>query len=145
MATEWRKIWPWYIPKDGLEGKTVLDLGAGCGETAYLFFKHGAKRVVAVEPNPVRAANFEKNVRRFGWDAKLYPRGFQPSDMDVPHDFLKSDTEGWEQLMLDAPDKIGQATVEVHTHYLEQRFRALGFREVHSIDKGVGKGMMINW
>ena len=30
-------------------GKKILDIGAGCGETALFYFKHGAEKVVCVE------------------------------------------------------------------------------------------------
>ena len=145
MAKEWGNQWHWYIPRGGLEGKTVLDIGAGCGETTYLFLEHGAKEVIAIEPDLKRVAMFRRNMWRFNWKATLYGRRFEPSDLDIPHDFLKADMEGYEQLMLDRPEKIRPCTLEVHTHYLRERFEVLGFRQVETIDKGVGKGLMINW
>ncbi len=36
-----------YLPVSG----TVLDVGAGCGETAFFYLKHGAKQVVCIEGN----------------------------------------------------------------------------------------------
>jgi len=30
-------------------GKTVLDLGAGCGETAQFYLNHGAEKVISIE------------------------------------------------------------------------------------------------
>jgi len=30
-------------------GQTVLDVGAGCGETALFYLKHGAQRVICIE------------------------------------------------------------------------------------------------
>src|SRR5207245_11276968 len=44
---EWHK---WYLPQKSIEGKTVLDVGAGCGETAFFYLKHGAQHVICVEP-----------------------------------------------------------------------------------------------
>jgi len=40
-----------YLPRHSIEGKVVLDVGAGCGETAALFLAAGARSVVCVEPN----------------------------------------------------------------------------------------------
>src|SRR5437867_10380800 len=37
----WHK---WYLPPDGVEGKIVVDMGAGCGETAQFYLLHGAKQ-----------------------------------------------------------------------------------------------------
>jgi 2-polyprenyl-3-methyl-5-hydroxy-6-metoxy-1,4-benzoquinol methylase len=45
----------WYLPRFNLAGKTVLDIGAGCGETAAFYFDHGAEKVVAVELDQVKA------------------------------------------------------------------------------------------
>lgn len=40
----WHKHYP--------HGKTVLDLGAGYGETAQFFLNHGAERVICIESDP---------------------------------------------------------------------------------------------
>ena len=71
-------------------GKTVLDVGAGCGETAFFYLKHGAERVVAIEGDPqalnILYHNFEKDPRVTIVPAML--------------DHIKVDVEGAEEGML---------------------------------------------
>lgn len=51
LATEW-KIWEkYYLPPFPLYGKTILDVGAGCGETAFFYILYGAKKIIAIEPD----------------------------------------------------------------------------------------------
>ena len=39
-----------------VRGKTVLDVGAGCGETAFFYRLYGAKKVVAIEADRKESA-----------------------------------------------------------------------------------------
>jgi SAM-dependent methyltransferase len=80
----------YYLPSKSLVGKTVLDLGAGCGETAQFFLNHGASRVVCVEPNSTWLEYLQKN---FGND----PRVEIVSDFI---DHIKMDIEGGEEGMI---------------------------------------------
>jgi hypothetical protein len=80
----------YYLPRKPLAGKTVLDLGAGCGETAKFFLNHGASRVVCVEPDNKCLDYLRKN---FGND----PRVTIVSDF-VDH--IKVDIEGAEEGMI---------------------------------------------
>jgi hypothetical protein len=80
---KWHKT---YLPlKRNIE--TVLDVGAGNGETAQFYLNHGAKTVICVEP-----------------DAKLLSENFanDPRIVIVPHapDFIKLDGEGCERDMV---------------------------------------------
>ncbi len=50
-----------YLPVK--RGATVLDLGAGCGETALFYLNHGAGKVIAIEGNPKAYAKLKKNFR----------------------------------------------------------------------------------
>ncbi len=57
---QWHRV---YLPKDGVEG-TVLDVGAGNGETAQFFLNHGAQHVICVEPySDLLTQNFGKDNR----------------------------------------------------------------------------------
>lgn len=44
-------------------GDTVLDLGAGCGETAQFYLMHGAGRVIAIEPDILCSRNLKENFK----------------------------------------------------------------------------------
>jgi predicted RNA methylase len=48
-------------------GRRVLDVGAGCGETALFYLKHGAEQVVCIEGDPkvlgILHRNFDKDPR----------------------------------------------------------------------------------
>ncbi|MGH9919957.1 MAG: hypothetical protein ACRD6W_13970, partial [Nitrososphaerales archaeon] len=57
MLYEWRTWRRCYVPRGfDFSGKTVLDVGAGEGETVELYRLAGAKRFICVEPDPQRAA-----------------------------------------------------------------------------------------
>src|SRR4051812_34327997 len=49
-----------------LEGKSVLDLGTGCGILAVYAALNGASRVTAVDIDPNAVANASENVQRLG-------------------------------------------------------------------------------
>jgi len=80
----------YYLPHKSLAGKTVLDLGAGCGETAQFYLNHGASRVVCIEPESKSLEYLRKN---FGKD----PRVVIVSDFI---DHIKMDIEGAEEGMI---------------------------------------------
>lgn len=46
-----------YLPVHG----TVLDIGAGCGETVYFYLAHGAQHVVAFESDPIAFSMLKAN------------------------------------------------------------------------------------
>ena len=50
LILEWRVWEKCYLPDFPLKEKTVLDVGAGCGETVLFYILHGAKKVIAIEP-----------------------------------------------------------------------------------------------
>src|SRR5437899_4882266 len=63
-------------------GKTVLDLGAGCGETAFFYLNHGAEKVICVEGDPGAATLLRKN---FGSDPRvtIIPEFINSIKMDI--------------------------------------------------------------
>lgn len=83
---EWHEV---YLPPTGFTG-TVLDLGAGCGETANFYLLHGARKVLCLEPNLSALAHLRQN---FGNDPRvtIIPERF---------DFCKMDVEGAEANMI---------------------------------------------
>jgi predicted methyltransferase len=86
LVQEWHEV---YTPPEGFTGR-VLDLGAGCGETANFYLLHGAQHVLCVEPDQNALAHLYKN---YGKDPRvtIVPEGF---------DLVKMDVEGKEENMI---------------------------------------------
>ena len=122
---EWRAWSKWYLPPWSLHGKTVLDIGAGCGETALFYYYHGAKKVIAVEPEPSLAPLLKRNGDRNGWNMEIVERSFDRSMLGWSFDFMKMDGEGCEAQLLSA-ESLPPCAIEVHdkidAQRLEQRF-----------------------
>jgi len=103
------------IPPDGVEGKTVLDIGDGQGESALLFFTHGASRVVCVEPNHDAANLLRKSVRLNGWNAEVIERPFSPDMLNqLKSDLAKLDCEGAEEALLSLDSLPVSVILEAH-------------------------------
>jgi hypothetical protein len=66
---------------------TVVDMGAGCGETAQYYLNHGAERVVCFENNPRALECLRQN---FGNDPRVII-------LAIRVDHFKSDIEGAEK------------------------------------------------
>jgi len=110
---EWRSWKNWYLPPWSLTGKTVLDVGAGCGETALFYYLHGASRVIAIEPQTSLVHLLGKNMSRNKWDMKVVEGPFDLSMLDWNFDFMKMDGEGCEAQLLTA-NSIPPCSIEVH-------------------------------
>jgi hypothetical protein len=123
---EWRAWKHWYLPPWSLEGKTVLDVGAGCGETALFYYCHGARKVIAVEPQAALTALLRDNKSRNGWNMEIVAGPFQASMLGWTFNFMKMDGEGCEAQLLNV-DSLPPCAIEVHdrdiTEQLEARFR----------------------
>jgi tRNA G37 N-methylase Trm5 len=117
---EWKQWEKYYLPEFSLEGKTVLDVGAGCGETAYFYFLHGARRVIAVEIDPVQVELLKRNADLNGWSQKGYqldiiPRAFEVEDLRrEKFDFAKIDIEGGEVDLLKLDEISFHLVMEAH-------------------------------
>lgn len=74
-----------YLPVHG----TVLDVGAGCGETARFYLLHGAEQVIAIESYPPAFARLLANFRD---DHRVLP-------LHAYVDKVKVDIEGAEEGM----------------------------------------------
>lgn len=82
-----------YLPAnrpDALKDRVVVDLGAGCGETAFFFLKHGARFVYCFESDPAVQRVLDKNY------------GDNPRVLVLRErvDFIKVDIEGDEENMV---------------------------------------------
>lgn len=111
-SVEWKTQ---YLPKDGVRGKTVLDVGAECGCTAAFFFQNGAKKVIAVEKDARSLWLLERNRRRNGWDMEIFPEPFSLKHLSLGYDFAKIDCEGGEKILLDPGASLNKPfRVELH-------------------------------
>ena len=138
-----------YVPTGGLVGATVLDIGAEVGSTAWFFFQHGAKKVIAIEPEECHLEKLRFNKHAFRWNMDIIPRKFELSDLDIPRDFTKMNIEGFEtDLLVPQPvpkEKLGRMTVTAHNEWIAQRFKKMGFRDLTNPDPMLGMRIMGNW
>ena len=113
-----------YLPVT-VHGKTVLDVGAGAGESARFFLLHGASKVICIEPNPVPFCDLKINARHHNIVA--VNDFFRLMHLEIPFDFAKIDVEGYEEMLLGVAVKRPMV-VEVHSVPLAERFRVAGWR-----------------
>ena len=120
VICEWKQWEKHYLPEFSLDGKTILDVGAGCGETAYLYFQHGAKRVIAIEIDPVQVEVLKRNSDLNSWnnetrELKIIPRAFELQDLSrEKFDFAKIDIEGGEADLLKLDEISFPLVMEAH-------------------------------
>jgi hypothetical protein len=133
---EWNVWKNCYLPRFSLKGKTVLDIGAGCGETAFFYFLHGAKKVVAIEPYVKAVSILRENAEINKWNVHIIPEKFKLEHLEIPHDFMKVDIEGGEVELLKV--EINEpCIVEVHNNELKTEFKRRGFKKLYSLSNFV--------
>lgn len=103
---------------------TVLDAGAGEGETCAFFFSHGARRVIAVEQDTEKANRLYRNAWTHGWDVEIFREPFRLEHLSENFDFAKVDVEGAESILLEAPRLPCSFVMEVHSRELKAGFEA---------------------
>lgn len=108
-------MWETYYHPVPLNGKTVLDIGAGCGETAAFFISHGARKVICIEPDDLSFRYLQENIVANGLNAVPIRKAFELRDLLVAHDFLKVDAEGAEALLLGYQGNLGDCAIEAHS------------------------------
>jgi hypothetical protein len=107
----WKQHYLEFLPKNA---KTVLDVGAACGETALLYLLNGIEKVICLEPRPANFGLLEKNSLRNNWNISAFQEGFQLGLLtDLEFDFMKMDCEGCESELLKA-DRLPPCVIEVH-------------------------------
>lgn len=99
---------------------TVLDVGAGCGETAHFFLKLGASRVIAIESDPKYAQILQKNAQVNAWNVETICEPFSLAHLRFRFDFMKMDIDRGESRLLGL-DSLPQTVVETHDPNLAQR------------------------
>jgi predicted methyltransferase len=111
--TSWKQN---YLTKRGVKNKTVLDVGAGCGETAAFYFEHGAKKVICVENDRSSLKMLEFNKAINEWNAEIVHAPFSAQLLSCFNfDFLKFDCEGCEIALADVPSIPCEESVgEIH-------------------------------
>jgi hypothetical protein len=121
------------------KGKTVLDLGADYGSTAWFFLKKGAKSVVAVEGDPERAKKLGANSVKYGFssfeETINSPKDIERFLENYQFDVAKVDIEGAETNLLNCRnellEKVPLWMIESHSDALtlaiSNRFEELGF------------------
>lgn len=125
-TADWEKS---YLAVD-LTGKTVLDIGAGEGETARFFLNHGASKVVAVEPEQFSYWILAKNAQ--GHNIVAVNEPFKAGMIwQFNPDFLKVDIEGYEECLLNVVPPC-PSVVEVHGLQLRDKFAAKGWHIHHA-------------
>jgi ribosomal protein L11 methylase PrmA len=112
-----------------LENKTILDIGAGCGETIFYFALQGCRNFIAVEPNTQAADLLRRNAENNSLNIKVYNDIFRPSHLNEVFDFIKCDCEGGEAILLE--QEISKPiALEVHGLHLIKKFQGKNFKKV---------------
>lgn len=125
-----------YLPPFSLQGKTVLDAGAGCGETAYLFFEHGASKVIAVESSAEDVRFLSDNIKTNGWDVEVVNAPFSLTHLQKSFDMMKMDIEGGEVALLSLDRIEFPCVIEVHSEETKNQFVSkFGMRVSHELRK----------
>jgi hypothetical protein len=120
-----------YLPPFSLKGKKVLDIGACCGETAWYYLQHGAKKVTAIECDEKRLDILRDNIDRLGLNIDVVAEPFAVSHLtDFDYDFIKCDVEGYEMILLESKLKLKPCIVEVHNLWIEDQFEKAGFKAI---------------
>jgi tRNA G37 N-methylase Trm5 len=129
MMSEWSLWNRFYIPRAGIVGKTILEVGAGCGESAAVLFEKGAKKVVCVEPNDEDVRYPSENIKENGWNAEIIPTKFNLSILNGAFDLVLMDCEGCEAELL-CLDILPYIIIEVHTKELKEKFLDKGLKVI---------------
>jgi hypothetical protein len=119
--------------------KTVLDIGAYVGDTAEFFLKRGAKKVICIERDVGRASRIKLP------NTVVLAESFKLEHLDIPHDCMKMDIEGYEQMIVGLQGRLKPSIVEVHNWYLYDRFKEMGFTEVTKPLAMLGMCLMRNF
>jgi SAM-dependent methyltransferase len=142
MLYEWGTWTRAYAPRSfDFRGKTILDVGAGEGETVELYRMRGAKKFICVEPDPQRVARLRENAARNGWDAEVFQQPFSTEFLQRGFDFMKMDCEGCEVALLGRGVSF-PCLIETHERSTTQEFLKMpGFAVVKG---GSGASLVSN-
>ena len=114
VFSEWMYWKEQYIEFLPWNAKTVLDVGAACGETALLYLLHGAEKVICFEPGLDNFRLLERNSLRNTWNVSSFQERFHLGMLSsIEFDFMKMDCEGCEGELLKA-ERLPPCVIEVH-------------------------------
>jgi hypothetical protein len=121
-----------YTPPFNLAGKTVLDIGATDGETAYWFMhKHNAKKVICIECDEKRLVHLRKNKAVLG-NIEVIAERFKLEHLrNLEYDFIKCDVEGYEMVLIDFINQgniLKPCVLEAHSSWIKDQFLNKGFK-----------------
>lgn len=122
LLGEWNDWSRDYIPQFSLKDKVVLDVGAGAGETALMFFLNGARKVISVESDLESINYLRTNALTNDWNMEIIHDEFNLAHLSLGADFLKMDCEGCEKSLLLATT-LPPCRLEVHSRAVQ---KALG-------------------
>jgi hypothetical protein len=115
LAHEW-SVWERTYAPVSVTGKIVLDIGAGCGETAYFYFRKGARKIICVEPDPKAIQCLTENAARRSWNVEVVPELFKLDMLQqYRFDFMKMDGEGCEKDLLKLTKLPTASVIESHS------------------------------
>jgi SAM-dependent methyltransferase len=132
-------LWPqWYVPIP-VKGKIILDVGAGCGESAFFYFRNGARKVICVEPDAPAVECLRENSKRHKWNVDIVPELFNLSMLnECTFDLLKIDIEGSEVELLKLSELPTPTVLESHTPAITNAFtRQFNARVVETRSDGI--------
>lgn len=133
---EYDKWMKHYIPSIGVKDKIILDVGAGCGESAKFFLDNGALKVICIECNEISYSYLKKNSLR-NYKIKPYNKFFDVDDLySFNYDILKMDIEGYEATALyDLIELDKPIVIEAHSNYIINTLSKNGFTIIDMINK----------
>jgi hypothetical protein len=108
-----------------IKDNSVLDVGACDGDSAKFFYEKGARRIYCIE----MVKEFADMIKTPNTVVLNEP--FQLKHLELPCDCWKFDIEGHEALLLDYKGEFKPTVIEVHSEYLYERFKEIGFRRLY--------------
>lgn len=127
IISEW-EVWnKYYDFPFNLRGKTVLDIGSGCGETALLYFNKGADKVICIEQNIELLPFLNNNIVANGLNIDFRFEPFNLDHLFLHFDAVKMDIEGGEKELLRFGKIDFPLVLEIHSKDLVKAFQEKGF------------------